>query len=167
MYYGWLEDAIWALAKDKCEGLRRFPYCLITCVDSNPDVKFMDGIFTRETSCSVYGNGLLVRDAQIVEIGERYNLFNPFDEMWLFENPPTQEKPDTFSIVAPLDLNKDPLPQGLLEWFNASGCVLGLGDGIGLNYVTANKSIFDALLERQKSPRSVPTITIIKGPAPP
>ena len=170
MYHGWLEDAIWALAADDWEIFHRFPYCLVTCVDSSPDVGYMataEGAIGREASCSVYGKGLLVRDGRIVEIGERYNYFNPFDEMWLFEKPPKHDKPDTFSIVAPLDLNKDPLPQGLLEWFSASGCVLGLGDGIGLNYVTTEKSVVDSLMERQKLPPSASTITIIKGPKQP
>jgi hypothetical protein len=169
MYHGWLEDAIWALGESDWDIFHKLPYCLVTCVDSSPHVGFIataEGIIDRETSCSVYGEGLLVCDARIAEVAERYKLLVPFCEMWLFEKPPKIEKPGTFSIVAPLNLNEDPLPEGLLEWFNASGCVLGLGDGIGLNYVTREKSILNSLMERQKLPPSGSTITTIEGAKP-
>jgi hypothetical protein len=122
-------------------------------VDSSPDVasiaKF-HGIVERETSCSVLGNGLLIGDARVVDVSRSYNLFNGFDEIWLYEDRPTIVKPQSFSIVSPLDLNTDPLPQGLLEWFTTSACVLGLGDGCGMNYITTQKQIVDSLLARQQ-----------------
>ncbi len=153
MHYGWLQDGIWDLAKSNWEVFQKLPYCLVTCVDSSPDVAFMaraEGIIEKETSCSALGKGLLIRDARVLEVCRSYNLFNGFDEIWLYEDCPTIGKPQSFSIVSPLDLNEDPLPQGLLEWFTASACILGLGDGFGMNYITTQKQIVGSLMARQR-----------------
>jgi hypothetical protein len=53
-------------------------------------------------------------------------------------------KPDDLWIVAPLKI-LDEFPAGLDSWMTNSGCVLGLGDGIGLNYVTTSIEIASAI----------------------
>ena len=79
-------------------------------------------------------------------IGKEFNLFNGFDEVWLFREVPQFPKPDDVILVAPLDLREDAISHELCRWMHASGCEVGLGDGIGLNYVTREDSVA-AILE--------------------
>jgi hypothetical protein len=63
------------------------------------------------------------------------HLFTGFDEVWCFREEPTLAKPDAVSIVAPLNLSTDAVPGDVADWMKSAGCALGLGDGIGMNYV--------------------------------
>jgi hypothetical protein len=154
MFYGWVEDKIWSLAKSNWQIFTELPWCLVTCIDSSPNVTFMmkaEGIHKWEGFCSFLGKGLIVSDGKILNVAKEYNLFNGFDEIWLFRNCPTVEKPDEVSIVPPPpDLSRDAPPKELLEWFNASGCIVGLGDGVGMNYMTTSREIVESLNTRQR-----------------
>lgn len=154
MYYGWVEDRIRVLAKSRWRFFGELPWCLVTCIDGSRDVKGAmegKGLAGWEGVCSVLGHGLVVGEGKILEVARAYELFNGFDEIWLFEARPTVEKPRGISIVPPpADLTAVAPPQELREWIEASGCVLGLGDGIGMNYITTSREIAEALTERQR-----------------
>ncbi len=107
-------------------------------------------IVELEDSCSFLGSSLLVGDSRIGDVAQRNNLFTHFDEIWLYKEHPVVDKPTGVSIVSPLELSTDAPSIDLLEWFDASGCVLGLGDGIGMNYVTTSKEIVQSLSMRQR-----------------
>jgi len=62
-------------------------------------------------------------------------VFFHFDEVWLCDRPPAQAPPAPASIVCPVRLDEEALPRAVAEWMHASGCLAGLGDGDGLNYV--------------------------------
>lgn len=153
MYYGWLQDSIWDLIQSHWDVFDELPYSLVTCIDSSEDVKSTTTarkIFEFEASCSFMGRSLLVGDGRIVDVAKRYNLFSHFDEIWLYREHPVVDKPTGVSIVSPLELSTDAPSRDLLEWFDTSGCVLGLGDGIGMNYVTTSKEIVQSLSMRQR-----------------
>ncbi|MHC4464796.1 MAG: hypothetical protein ACYS30_25710 [Planctomycetota bacterium] len=153
MYNGWLQDSIWDLIQSNWEVFDKLPYALVTCIDSSEDMKSTitaRKIVELEGSCSFLGRSLLVSDGRIVDVAQRYNLFSHFDEIWLYRDRPAVDKPTVFSIVSPLELSTDSLSRELLEWFDASGCILGLGDGIGMNYVTTSKEIVQSLNIRQR-----------------
>ncbi len=82
----------------------------------------------------------------MVQVAQKYRLFSHFDEVWLYEDRPVVEKPNTFSIVPPIDLARDPPSKELREWFLDSRCILGLGDGIGMNYLTISEQIRKSLI---------------------
>ncbi len=153
MYYGWLQDSIWDLIQSHWEVFDELPYALVTCIDSIEDMKSTitaRKIVELEDSCSFLGHSLLVGDCRIVDVAQRYNLFSHFDEIWLYKDCPAIDKPQESSIVSPLELSTDAPSKDLMEWFNASGCVLGLGDGIGMNYMTTSKEIVQSLNIRQR-----------------
>lgn len=153
MYYGWLQDSIYDLIKSHWEVFEELPYVLVTCRDSSTDVKSTvtaTKIVELEDYYSFLGRSFLVSDGKIMEVVQRYNLFSHFDEIWLYRDRPTINKPAGISIVSPLDLSKDTPSCEILEWFNESGCVLGLGDGIGMNYITTSKEIVQSLNVRQR-----------------
>ncbi len=153
MYHGWFQDSIWHLAKSRWRILEELPYALVTCIDSTEDVRSTttaNMIVDAESSCGFLGTSLLVGDGLILEIAPKYNLFSHFDEIWLYTNRPTATKPPATSIVFPTDLNVESPPTELLGWFVTSDCVLGLGDGIGMNYITTSSEIVEALNVRQQ-----------------
>ena len=151
MYYGWIEDRIWYLEKSNWYVFYELPWCLVTCIDSSRNIKNLIPtkkiIADGEESCSLLGDGLVVGNKRIIDVVRKYNLFNGFDEIWLYKNRPTIEKPEEVSIVSTLDLSKDKPSKKLLDWFEESDCVLGLGDGIGMNYITTSKEIERSLIE--------------------
>jgi hypothetical protein len=108
-------------------------------------------IIESEKSCSFLGSSLLVGDSKIICVEQRYKLFSHFDEIWLFEDHPDVDKPKEVSIVSPLELNKTIPSKELLDWFSASGCLLGLGDGMGMNYITTSEEIVQSLNAHQQT----------------
>lgn len=153
MYWGWLEDKIWSLANSDWQIFHELPWCLVTCIDCSRGVasimKAM-GIHKWEAFCSFLGEALVVSDGKILDVAMEYNLFNGFDEIWLYRDCPDVEKPKEVSIVSTLDLSKETPSKELLEWFKVSGCILGLGDGVGMNYVTTSREIVQFLNTRQR-----------------
>lgn len=121
-----------------------FKFALITTVDSTPDIRAVPIALTitQEISAARFvGGALLVPTTRITEVSERFKLFTGFDEVWFYINEPLSSKPAEISLVAPLDLEVDSPPNGLAQWFAESGCRLGIGDGIGMNFATLDKGI--------------------------
>jgi len=154
IHFGWLQDWIRHLVDSDWCVLKEFRYVLVTCTDSTGDVKSTTTArktVESEDSCSFLGRSLVVGNARIIDVAVRYDLFSHFDEMWLYQEPPLVGKPPGTSIVSPVDLNTETPPKELLDWFVASNCLLGLGDGIGMNYLTASEKIVHALHLRHES----------------
>jgi len=153
MYCGWLDDSIWRLADSEWYFFRELPYALVTCIDSTPDVKSTTTarkIVASRDSCSFIGDSLVVGNAELLDVALRYDLFTHFDEVWLYTGLPSTAKPSGTSIVSPTDLSVEPPPAELAEWFSVSGCLVGLGDGIGMNYMTHSRDVLHSLKLRQE-----------------
>ncbi len=153
MYYGWVEDRIRSLAESDWRFFRELPWCLVTCIDSSPvkSTRTAAEIVERQSSCSFLGGGLAVGEGRILELAKACNLFNGFDEIWFFREQPAVAKPEKLTIIPPpYDLTAYAPSQELLDWIELSGCVLGLADGIGMNYITPTKEIAESITARQR-----------------
>ena len=153
MCYGWLQDSIRDLIQSRWEVFDQLPYVLVTRIDSSEDMVSMlvtETIVQSEGACSLLGRSLLVGDARIVDIAQRYKLFSHFDEIWLYKEPPTIDIPEDVGIGPPLEPYAEAPSRELVDWFNASGCILGLGDGTGMSYVTKSREIAERLGDRQQ-----------------
>ena len=93
-----------------------------------------------------FGSGVLLSGQQTVSLAREYLLFTHFDEVWLFREAPMEPKPEGVSIVAPYNLS-EVVPSEVADWMWRSGCVVGLGDGEGLNYVTVDEGVARQLSE--------------------
>lgn len=152
MYYGWLQDSIGDLVDSEWEVFDQLPYVLVTRLDSSDDTASLlmsETIVQSEDACSLLGRSLLIADSQLVRIDLRYGLFSHFDEIWLYKERPTIDIPDGLDLGPPLELGAEEPSQVLVDWFNASTCVLGLSDGTGMNYMTRSKAIVESLNNRQ------------------
>ena len=138
---GWLDASIGAVIRNEPALLSRFAYALVTSVDSAidlPGTAIGRAIVERHPECGFLGKGLVIPSAKLANISEEFDLFHGFDEVWCFDKKPDVAKPPDFWIVSPLNLSSDAAPPQLLAWMKQSACLLGLGDGIGLNYATTD-----------------------------
>ena len=147
---GWIDTNIRAVVEAKL--LSQFSWVLITSIDSIIDMTadtstVKDEIARIEPRCAFLGSGLVVPAASMVSLANDQNLFTGFDELWVFNRYPDIPKPDDLWIVAPFNIDNDPIPSRLVSWMVDADCQLGLGDGIGLNYATPSEKIA-GLLER-------------------
>lgn len=149
---GWLETNIRTIILNDVGALSQFAFVLVTSLDSTDDIPSAavgKKMLQRYPDCEVLGKGLLVPAASLGSIATELSVFSGFDEVWCFDNKPTLPKPLNLSIVSPLNLQDEALPGSLVSWIHETSCKLGLGDGIGLNYVTPDaataKRIEDAI----------------------
>lgn len=157
IWVGWIETSIGFLVKDYAELIGRFRYVLITSIDSSRDLQTLrttKQIVGQFKDCKFLDGSLVVTEKVFSEIVKAYNLFNGFDEIWLFPHSPSIKLPPDVWITGPLDITKE-VPKGLVEWMISSGCILGLGDGIGLNFATSDKTIASLLEEGYRKAETV------------
>jgi hypothetical protein len=148
---GYKEDLFIAdLVADSPEFIESFPFALITSLDSSPPTSLTN--VRRALAEHVdeefreVGSGVLLSGQQTVLLARKYLLFTHFDEVWLFREAPMEPKPEGVRIVAPYNLSEE-VPTEVANWMRRSGCIVGLGDGDGLNYVTVDERVARQLAE--------------------
>ena len=141
---GYKKDSFIAdLIEEHPEFVESFPFALVTSLDSShptslPNVR--RALAEHVDEFREVGSGVLLSGQQLVLLARKYLLFTHFDEVWLFREAPMVSKPEEVRIVAPYDLSEE-VPNEVADWMDRSGCVVGLGDGDGLNYVTVDERV--------------------------
>ena len=144
---GWIDSAIPTVLAGASEALNGYNFMLVTTIDST-DMRQTTtgrGLARREQRCTFLEDGLVVLKPLMTDESLWRQLFNGFDEVWLFEEPPMLARPQGLSIVGPRRLDAGAVPPGLQEWMRTAGCGVGLGDGDGLNYATSDERFRRAL----------------------
>ncbi len=129
------------LVAEHPEFVEGFPFVLITSLESSPPTSLTNvrrALAEHVDGFREVGSGVLLSGGQTVVLARKYLLFTHFDEVWLFGGAPVEPKPEGVRIVAPCDLSEG-VPTEVADWMWRSGCIVGLGDGEGLNYVTAGE----------------------------
>src|ERR687897_276196 len=137
------------LVSERPEFIESFPFALITSLDSSPPSSLTNvgrALAKHVDEFRQVGSGVLLSGEQLILLARKYLLFTHFDEVWLFREAPMEPKPEEVSIVALYDLSEE-VPPEVADWMWRSGCVVGLGDGDGLNYVTVDERIARLLSE--------------------
>jgi|ERR1700722_17546562 hypothetical protein len=141
---GWLETNIRTIILNDIGVPSQFAFVLVTSLDSISDIPSAavgKKILQQYPDCEVLGKGLLIPAPYLGIVATKFSLFCGFDELWCFDRKPTLPKPLNLSIVSPLNLQDEALPGSLVSWMHETSCKLGLGDGIGLNYVTPDATM--------------------------
>jgi hypothetical protein len=141
---GWLEGSLKLLVNKEVASLGRLPIALLTSVDSTTILSSSaigQMIIERHPQCRFLGDGIIIPDGLLVDIAKSLNLFHGFDEAWFFETEPSLPKPKEVWLVAPLNLNFNKLTSAFSSWMQDAACKLGMGDGMGLNYVAVDEKI--------------------------
>jgi hypothetical protein len=147
---GYKKDSFIAdLVEEHPEFVESFPFALVTSLDSSPPTSLPNvrrALAEHVDEFQEVGSGVLLSGEQLILLARKYLLFTHFDEVWLFREAPMDPKPEGVRIVAPCDLSEE-VPPEVADWMWRSGCVVGLGDGDGLNYVTVDERIARQLSE--------------------
>jgi hypothetical protein len=137
------------LVAERPEFIESFPFALITFLDSSPPTSLTNvqrALAEYVDEFREVGSGVLLSGRQTVSLARKYLLFTHFDEVWLFGEAPREPKPEGVRIVAPCNLSEE-VPSEVADWMWRSGCIVGLGDGDGLNYVTVDERLARQLSE--------------------
>jgi hypothetical protein len=150
LYVGSKKDTFIAdLIEAHPEFIESFPFALITSLDSSPPTSLPNvrqALAEHVDQFRELGSGILLSGRQTVLLARNYLLFTHFDEVRLYREAPMEPKPEGIRIVAPYDFGEG-VPTEVANWMYHSGCVVGLGDGDGLNYVTVDEHVSRQLSE--------------------
>ena len=128
----------------------------ITCIDSGRSTEHLE-FFRTELEKDGYeaemtSNGVRISASDFVRLAQSAtSAFNGFDEVWLFKGSPSRTHPEDLRITseAPITAREAGDISTIADWMRSANCVLGLGDGCGLNYLTTDQQLVD-LLESNK-----------------
>lgn len=139
--FGWLDARIGEIVHEEPMLLGRFEMVYVTALDSQVALSFSAvaaQLAERVPSLKRLGSGLVLSGPAAAAAAAQLGLFSGFDELWAFNHDPGDAKPAGISLLPPPRLDEHPPSAELLAWFEESECVLGLADGLGLNYITAD-----------------------------
>lgn len=144
MYYNKIDTTIGCIAEDMPEIISSIPYVLIRMIDSSEEVesviKYHNKIYNMKYI--QIAKGVIMSGKDIIELHEKEKLFTGFDEIWCFLSMPNIY-PKKY-LVSPNEINKC-FSAEYEAWMDISGCMLGLGDGAELNYITTQMGIAQKL----------------------
>ena len=130
------------------------PFVLVTSIDSAVDLRQVE--VSRLMSRGLVGvnvgfvgdearTGLLVAGAELLRWAEFDDLLVGFDEIWLFDAAPKTVPPLGCSLCEPVRLDEHEPSDEIISWMHQSGCLVGLGDGYGTNFIASDAAIAAAL----------------------
>lgn len=126
------------------------PYAMVTVVDSGRDVAAMPWARGVE---AVRTEPFVVTGAALAGAAE---AFAGFDEVWLLAEP--------YGVAPPVTLVQPSWSRPSRElgtWVRRSRCLLGMGDGYGVAYVSADAALTRALGLPPASPPSRPEVVTV------
>lgn len=135
---GWMDSSIHRFMANIDPPPTSMKYALITCLDSCFEVA---SILSKSAALSplkpqaeIVGKSVLVSTRRLLSAERNRQIFFGFDEVWFLPTALVKPKPRGIGLVGPTRLSPD-LPAKLVSWMNDNSCTLGLGDGVGLNFV--------------------------------
>jgi hypothetical protein len=146
---GHIDSSIGIMLEDNSSLFDRFAYAMLTCIDSNTDLARLlvsSPVLKKLPPCDVLSQSIVMPTKRLGDLVKTINIFTGFDEIWCFATRPDVARPSGVSIVAPFDILEESLDPALGDWIYQTNCQLGLGDGVGLNYVTPDRALA-AILE--------------------
>jgi hypothetical protein len=109
---------------------------LLTTVDSDLDVaRIVRRLGDLGRDFRVLGAGVSVALPVMNLLALEFNLMNGFDELWLSAGEPAVEKPAALRLTSDHELTAG-LANEAEGWMREAGIHTGLGDGLGLNWIT-------------------------------
>ena len=147
---GWIGTSIHDFLSAIEEPPSGMTYTLITCLDSSFDIPSLlntsQALEPLRGKCSTVGQGILVSTRQLLAAERRQRIFFGFDELWFLDRRVVEPKPKELVITGPNRISEETVI-GLAPWMEASGCSLGLGDGLGMNFCARLRGVARHLVE--------------------
>ncbi|MHB1457477.1 MAG: hypothetical protein ACYC0V_11250 [Armatimonadota bacterium] len=132
--------------------LTRFPYAHVAILDSGPPVRTSPLLSHAAVELGIevrwVRGGFVISGHEFVRLAHG-GLLTGFDEVWFFDDPPVADFPDGMRVavrswLSECSRNEGDPPADLLSvthWMRASGAVLALADGAGLDYISVESEI--------------------------
>jgi len=119
--------------------LDEIPFALVTMVDSSPKVTQIPWALPFMNSAQRSArSSLLLSVATVLEVVEEGKVLSGFDEVWVSgSRDPARPQPGTLSALRQLDES----PLSPAEGSTATGMLLGLSDGYGLNFAAIDQPL--------------------------
>jgi hypothetical protein len=136
---GHIEGSVREVTQRVATELAEFSWALVTSIDSSTDLRQWKAFGKVVQQPEYVGTALLVSPSNVVELAKA-GSFSGFDEVWFLRGRPTESPPQGTFLVGPCDVTTDDV-SGAIAWMKAQGCGLGLGDGIGLNFIAEAESV--------------------------
>jgi hypothetical protein len=146
---GWIDSSLHVFFEAFPASYESMKYALITCLDSNLDLRRLVNkspeLKSLTAMSQALGKGLLVPTRSLLEVEARKRLFFGFDEVWFFPNEKIEAKPDAAWLVGPARIDQAKLDK-LGKWISDNACTLALGDGDGMNFVVKARGLIKHLI---------------------
>jgi len=133
-----------------------FNYILVVTIDSSHVLTELPAIqkgIEKGFDITSFDSKIILTNETIRKMNKEFSLFNGFDEIYCFPERPKALSPRKAFLTGPIKI-ENKIPDDLEQWMLNNNCLLGLGDGIGLNYITTEKAIaeiFESNNEAMKS----------------
>ncbi len=147
--YGCLGLSIGDLIRTNAKLLSDYNHVLITALDSVrglPAAKVGRAMLRELPHARALGNSLVLPARILAEVGWVSDLFSGFDEVWFFDSAVTDPPPGGISVLPPPTFDRVKPEADTMEWFMEVNCKLALGDGYGMNYLSADREVLRHLL---------------------
>lgn len=146
-------DLEWAIPACRRE-FESSTYCLVTCQDSARREQLWATDLAQIPSIERRSDGLLVRSDELLVVGSCEQYFTGFDELWLLPHRPNTDFPPDSGFTSEEPITSDRSAknrESIGKWMRDVACILGLGDGCGLNIASPDPSILD--MARKSAPQ--------------
>jgi hypothetical protein len=147
--HAWLPMTIREFIASRQEIFESFDSVIVSSVDSDTEVCQMGWAQAKIEAASGWAQSLrplTISGRSLVEILLDADLLTGFDEIWIPGPRLSWQAELAGYLVAPTNLEYD-LPNELRDLFRLSGCILGIGDGEGLNIVWDMSMLPELMLE--------------------
>ena len=119
-------------------------FALVSMLDSTPQVSELPSMVPLlkrlDRWYATIDGDVVVETSTLIALAEEQDLLAGFDEIWLLDVLPAVSKPADVRITSDNPLGAE-ISVALTEWMLTSGCIAGLGDGDGLNFVTVSHEL--------------------------
>ena len=141
-------DNVASLVLRNASYLSTWPCVLVSSVDSCTEVgsmEWVDAIVDLDRGRQRSSDAVVISGADLVRAAETDEVFFGFDEFWLCTVTPADGPPAGAYVVAPISLDHETVPSAVVEWLRSPFVVAGFGDGDGLNFVSRDRTVLEAL----------------------
>jgi hypothetical protein len=117
---------------------------LLSMIDSTPRVSELPSLVPLLQQAgawySIVDFDIVVATSTLVMLASELNFLSGFDEIWLCDEMPTTGKPAQLRLTSDVPIEQA-CSGGLESWMTGWSCRAGLGDGDGLNFITADPNL--------------------------
>ena len=157
-YLGWCANStLWDVLSDAYPLLPIGAAAVVSSIDSASNIASMtdldDFAADHQLSWQEMGSSIGLAAVDLLTlVDRRLNFAAGFDEAWVFGLCAYEPPLDRVALTSELPITEHNTDQvaPLCRWMRSKGCLLGIGDGDGANYITTSAEIARRIAEGAK-----------------